>query len=66
MKSLPFREESRVLDLDNPQRLARVCGTHVVIQPQSRSGLRIPEAHDHFTSARALHVDVRRLMLSGR
>jgi hypothetical protein len=33
MQPLPFREETKVLSSDDPQRLARICGTHVVVQP---------------------------------
>jgi hypothetical protein len=66
MQPLPFREETKVLCLNDPQRLARICGTHVVVQPQGRSGLLVAEPHHDFTASCALHVDVGRLVLARR
>ena len=55
-----------MLCLNDPQRLARICGTHVVVQPQGWSGLLIAEPHHYFTTSSALYVDVGRLVLARR
>jgi len=63
MQPLPFREETKVLCLNDPQ---RICGTHVVVQPQGWSCLLIAEPDHDLTASNALHMDMGRLVLARR
>lgn len=55
-----------MLCLNDPQCLARVCGTHVMVQPHGRCGPLVPEPYHHFATSGALHMDVWWLMFSRR
>jgi hypothetical protein len=66
MKPLPLREETKVLCLNNPQSLARIRSTHVMVQPQSGHDPFVTQSHHNLAATGALHMDVRRLVLARR
>lgn len=62
MNPPPFLEETALVCLNNPKCFSRIRGAHMMVQPQCRHRLLTPEADDHFTTADALHVNVRWLV----
>ena len=55
-----------MLCLHHPQGLARIRRGHVVVQPDRRRCPFVSESNHEFTTARALHMNVRRLVFARR
>jgi hypothetical protein len=58
MELSPLFKESHLVPFDDPERIAGIRSTHVVVLPQGWELVRVAEPDEHFAAAQAFDMDM--------